>query len=108
MYLIQAMMSGTLTSIPPFLPPSLYAEAALSTSTAAFDTQFVSERNSSPSSPLDSAAWDVPADVRVNAETFFEVFDERRQGYLNRDVIEAHLKQTGLPEHTLQHIWLVK
>jgi hypothetical protein len=43
--------------------------------------------------------------VRVNAETFFEVFDERRQGYLNRDVIEAHLKQTGLPEHTLQHIW---
>ncbi|KAI0698496.1 hypothetical protein BC835DRAFT_1413085 [Cytidiella melzeri] len=103
MYLIQACMAGTLASVPSSLPQHLYSEAGFVVPPSAFALHFAS--GSSSSTQPQSPAWDVPADVRSSADAFFDVFDEQRQGYLSRDVIQEHLKQTGLPQETLQRIW---
>lgn len=99
MYLIQGCMAGTITSVPHSLPPSLYSQAALTMSQPDFDSLYMSGPSSSGST------WAVPADVRSSADAFFDAFDERRNGYLDREIIQAHLRQTGLPEETVQRIW---
>ncbi|KAI0085435.1 hypothetical protein BDY19DRAFT_447463 [Irpex rosettiformis] len=103
MYLIQGCMAGAITSIPPSLPPSLYSEAALAMSKPDFDSLYMPSPSSS-TGPSGST-WIVPADVRSSADAFFDAFDERRQGYLDRGIIQAHLRQTGLPEEVVQRIW---
>ncbi|KAI0818801.1 hypothetical protein BC629DRAFT_1588129 [Irpex lacteus] len=99
MYLIQGCMAGTITSVPHSLPPSLYSQAALTMSQPDFDSLYMSGPSSSGST------WAVPADVRSSADAFFDAFDERRNGYLDRETIQAHLRQTGISEETVQQIW---
>ena len=102
MFLIQGCMAGTITSIPPSLPPSLYSEAALTMSKPNFDSLYMTGPSSSAGS---GSTWSVPADVKASADAFFDAFDEKRRGFLDREIIQAHLKQTGLPEEIVLQIW---
>ena len=98
-------MAGTITSIPPSLPPSLYSEAALTMSKSNFDSLYMTGPSSSAGSSGSSSTWSVPADVKASADAFFDAFDEKRRGFLDREIILAHLKQTGLPEEIVLQIW---
>lgn len=110
MYLIQACMSGQLSVIPPLLPPSLYAEASLSSPHAILDAHYGVDGASSPTAVAGPSTiqWAISPELQSTANTFFNVLDEHNREYLEPDTAKAHFAQTGLPQDTLRQIWFVQ
>lgn len=107
MYLIQACMSGQLSVVPPLLPPSLYAEASLSSPHAILDAHYGVDGASSPTAVAGPSTiyWAISPELQSTANTFFNVLDEHNKEYLDPDTAKAHFAQTGLPQDTLRQIW---
>ncbi|KAH8102894.1 EF-hand [Cristinia sonorae] len=117
MYLVQAIMSGKLKSIPQSLPSSIYFDASPlshehSPVTAPLPLSPMSPTSSSflqtpGAGPSTSSAhlWGVSRQEKVTADEFFNVLDEQNQGFLEGKVVRAHLLLSGLPEQDVKKIW---
>ncbi|KAI0747857.1 hypothetical protein C8Q80DRAFT_1168796 [Daedaleopsis nitida] len=131
MYLIQALMTGRLTSVPTALPLKLYEEAARQTSTstppdalpyrrpsprhpthpstAAYASPFSGPpppRHPSRSpSQLPSPSWDVSPATKVQANHLFSTMDPQNQGYATAEAVCAYIHQAGLSRNATSRIW---
>ncbi|KAI0807290.1 hypothetical protein C8Q74DRAFT_1362812 [Fomes fomentarius] len=133
MYLIQALMTGKLSSVPTTLPQQLYEEAArYSSAPDASDFQpylppptHPSRAPSSPSpfagpppprhpssrpsssrghSPSPSPSFDISAATRVQANHIFSSLDPRNKGRISGDAFGTYIQTTGLSTNAINRI----
>ncbi len=133
MYLIQALMTGKLSSVPTTLPQQLYEEAArYSSAPDASDSQpylppptHPSRAPSSPSpfvgpppprhpssrpsssrghSPSPSPSFDISAATRVQANHIFSSLDPRNKGRISGDAFGTYIQTTGLSTNAINRI----
>ncbi len=111
-------MSGQLSSIPPTLPPFLYAEAAQAFSSmsssptypdvgGASSTQPWTPSMPVPSSNAHGAEWGVSLELKASADTFFDALDEQKKGFLDGEIARSHFLHSGLPHDTIRQIWYI-
>jgi len=111
MYLVQAIMSGHMKSIPQSLPPSLYFDASpmspvdVMSPMSPTSSSFLQSPGARPSSSSQGLVWDVTREEKSTSDAFFSVLDEQNRGYLEGKVARAHFLQSGLPEQDVKRIW---
>lgn len=132
MYLIQGIMSGQLSSVPPSIPTHIYEQIRTFDKTTPFPSPKLSEvpppipkkppqsTAESPSftappkpdrtrsSPLDATQiddWDVTPAERLDADHHYDTLDPDPSGYVEGDVAAKFLLRFKLPPEDLAHIW---
>ncbi|KAI0075493.1 EF-hand [Panus rudis PR-1116 ss-1] len=115
MYLIQGVMSGRISTLPPTLPENVYLAA-----NGSFSPPPSSSSSSSSSPPIASGSspsnppplppktigdWDVDLDIRTTANQFFDVLDEKGKGYIDVHSAKGYFEQSGLPVYVIHQIW---
>ncbi|KAI0713264.1 hypothetical protein C8Q76DRAFT_621024 [Earliella scabrosa] len=133
MYLIQALMTGKLTSVPKSLPHKLYEEAAQHTPTpnssdsslhlpsappmhpsrvASSQSPFAGPPPRHPSRTSDRAAsrppsprWDVSPATKVQANHIFSTLDPRGKGRVKGEAVRTYIHQSGLSPNAAGRIW---
>lgn len=99
-------MSGQIASVPPTLPPFLYAEAAQAAPDfAPSPSPTTSQGMSMPQAS--QAPWTVSAELKASADAFFDVLDERRTGYVDGETARSHFTQSGLAPEAFAQVWCV-
>lgn len=117
MYLVQAVMSNHLKSIPSHLPPSIYQQATSYASSLNVPVNIynppspptIIPSTTFMTSPTRTVASHPPLrmteEVKTTANEFFEVLDERQVGYLDQAAVRNHFMQCGLTLETFHRIW---
>ncbi|CAK5262769.1 unnamed protein product [Mycena citricolor] len=106
MYLIQGLMSHTLSALPDTLPDWLFDQASavppspsIVISTTPSQDPFASPHDETPRS------WDIPAEIRANSDRIFDSLDPLRTGFVSDSVTLPLLLESKLPPDELAKIW---
>ena len=128
MYLIQALMTGKLSTVPVSLPHHIYDEAARfapppsssqlnlpakppahpsrsSIAKPVFDQppprHPAARTPSQPSSP----GWEISPATRIQADHVFSTLDPRNRGRVKGEAVRGYLHTSGMSSHTADRIW---
>jgi epidermal growth factor receptor substrate 15 len=133
MYLIQALTSGQLTTVPPSIPKHIYQQICEPTTagkTSSSPSLLVgktseegppplperlhqpsiqSSRRPAPRKPdrTQSDDWDVSPAERLDADRHFDVLDPDQSGFVEGDIAAKFMLKFKLPPEDLAHIWFV-
>lgn len=132
MYLIQAIQSGQLSSVPPSIPTHIFEQIATLAQNSSppipeppitpppipekppppKSPSFLSppKTDRSRSFPLDTHYidhWDVSPAERLDSDVYYDALDPNPSGYVEGDVAAKFLLKYKLPPEDLAHIWYV-